>query len=72
MFTVFRIDVDGETFDVTSQFDSVHFSWVSGPNPDYGFSSSRSDGSLPTESEAKSMARAFLTSIDPSTGYIAD
>ncbi|MFE1644801.1 hypothetical protein ACFM35_04385 [Microbacterium sp. P01] len=69
---LFRIVVDGETFDVHNQDGSIQFSWVSGPNAGYGFATRRSDGAPPTAEEARAHARSFLSSIDPATGYLAE
>lgn len=57
MDELFRIVVDSETFAVRNQEGSTQFSWVSGPNADYGFATARSDGALPTEEEARALAR---------------
>lgn len=68
--------MDEQAFDVTEQTAShpgtIWFSWISGPNGGYGFSSTQSDGVLPSKDETKSMARNFLMMIDADTGYIAD
>jgi hypothetical protein len=72
MVKLFRIVVEGEAFDVAEQDGSIQFSWVSGPDPDYGFSISRSDGKSPTEDEARSEIRSFLSLIDPGTGHLAE
>ena len=44
--------------------------WLSGPNPDYGFSSRVSDGRPQTEAELDDEIRTFLAQVDPKTGYI--
>ena len=72
MQKLFQIAVGGETFDVTMQGDSVHYSWTSGPNAGYGFAAGRSDGVPPTEDEASVEIRSFLSSIDPTTGYLVE
>jgi len=68
-----RIEVDGELFVVSIRPDRSgqhDFTWVSGPNPGYGFSSTTSeDGSL-TEAQMTAAIRGFLAQIDPDTGYI--
>lgn len=65
--------VDGETFHVSIDPELpglYHFDWVSGPNPDYGFSSRTSGGLPQTESGLDESIRAFLAQVDPRTGYI--
>lgn len=80
--------VDGETFRVRVQPDGgCHYSWVSGPNAGYGFSSGpvrvawrTASGlppaplplPLPTISHHRRSIREFLAEIDPETGYLAD
>jgi hypothetical protein len=67
----FTLDVDGELFAVYASKDGgTHYTWLSGPNKDYGFSSSAS----PNESmeEHRESIRVFLAQIDPTTGYIED
>jgi len=71
MVRLFRITVDGETFDVDKQDSSNHLSWISGPNAGYGFTIGRSDGAALTEDEACVEVRMFLAAIDPATGYLA-
>lgn len=72
MVKLFRIVVEGETFDVAKRGNSIQFSWVSGPDPGYGFSLGRSYGAQPTEDEARSEIRSFLSLIDPDTGHLAE
>jgi hypothetical protein len=43
--------------------------WLSGPDPDYGFTSVRSDGGPSTAEHVKAV-RGFLAQIDPETGCI--
>lgn len=65
--------VDGETFRITVDPElpgQYHFDWVSGPNPDYGFSSRTSGGAPQSEADLDEGIRAFLAQIDPETGYI--
>lgn len=71
MVLLFRVVVDGETFDVDKDGGANHLTWVSGPNAGYGFTLGRSDGSSLTEDEARNAIRGFLASIDPETGYVA-
>lgn len=72
MVLLFRIIVDGETFDVDKDGGANHLTWVSGPNAGYGFTLGRSDGASLTEDEARVAIRGFLASIDPATGYVAE
>lgn len=63
--------VDGETFLVRRRNEdgSHHYDWVSGPNDGYGFSVS--GGPEPASHERhESAIRGFLTSIDPTTGFL--
>ncbi|NYI77852.1 hypothetical protein [Nocardioides panzhihuensis] len=65
--------VDGETFRISQDPDlpgQYHFDWLSGPNPDYGFSSRASGGGQQSEAELDEGIRAFLARVDPETGYI--
>lgn len=78
-----KLIVNGETFEVREraeqpgQFDC---DWVSGPNPDYGFTCafmrSHRVGTEPLSVDLRAdLERAitdFLRDIDPATGYIAD
>jgi hypothetical protein len=69
--TSFILEVDGERFAVShNKYGGTHYTWLPGPNKDYGFSSS----ATPDESleEHRESIRVFLTQIDPNTGYIED
>ena len=72
MVKLFRVVVDGQTFDVDKQDGANHLSWISGPNAGYGFSIGRSDGGALTEDHARAAVRQFLAGIDPATGYLAE
>jgi hypothetical protein len=67
-----RVVVDGESFDVVRDGNSIHHTWVSGPNADYGFSVGSSGAMELTDDEVRSTIRAFLSEIDPRTGYLAE
>jgi hypothetical protein len=70
-----RLAVDGEIFDVAydpAQPGAYHYSWVSGLNDGYGFSSRRSDHERSTIAEHEAHIRDFLSAVDPATGYIED
>lgn len=63
--------VDGQRFRITPEGrDRYHFDWVSGPNPNYGFSSQTSDRRPHTEATLDEAIRDFLDQVDPETGYI--
>jgi hypothetical protein len=68
-----RVQVDGEVFDVVAERDrpgQVHYTWVSGPNPGYGFSTGTSDGREMSDADIEASIRNFLAQVDPETGYI--
>lgn len=67
----FVLDVDGEVFALrlTSQ-GGTDYTWLSGPNPGYGFSQSPTPNMSLDEHQEN--IRNFLAQIDPSTGYIED
>lgn len=67
-----RFVVDGEEFDVMRDGSSIHHTWVSGPNESYGFSIGGSSALARTDDEIRSEIRAFLSDIDPATGYLAE
>ena len=65
-------EMDGETFEVEwhdeSPFD-LQADWVSGPNPDYGFS--QNGGGSPLErSDIEHALRDFIKQMSLKTGYI--
>jgi len=62
--------VDGETFAVRRSGGGYAFAWLTGPDPDYGFGSARSDGGTSTTAELEDAIRSFLDQVDPRTGYI--
>ena len=65
-----RLEVDGEDFDLWPDgFGGTHYTWISGPNPGYGFSTSPTHGSF---EQHRASIRNFLSMIDPTTGYIED
>lgn len=67
----FRTVVDGETFEVSTGEGTHSLTWVSGPNPGYGFTTVRSDGAELTPEQLEAAIRDFLSNIDPATGYLA-
>jgi hypothetical protein len=70
----FQLTVDGDLFDVRYDVDqpgAYHYTWLSGPNEGYGFTSRRSDEGRATSVDQHVQAiRRFLAQIDPETGYI--
>jgi hypothetical protein len=65
------IEVDGELFALRRAADGgTAYDWLSGPNEGYGFGSSRPPQGSPEEQRED--IRAFLSMIDPATGYIGD
>lgn len=66
-----ELEVDGELFEKRpDQHGDTHYTWLSGPDPDYGFAKSpTNDMSLNDHRES---IRRFLAMIDPSTSYIAE
>jgi hypothetical protein len=67
-----RVVVDGESFVVVRDGNTIHFTWVSGPNESYGFSVGGSGAMGFTDNEVRSAICAFLAEIDPHTGYLAE
>ena len=65
-----RFVVDGEEFDVVRDGSSIHHTWVSGSNANYGFSVGGFNAAARTDDEVRSEIRAFLSPIDPRTGYL--
>ncbi|GAA2095177.1 hypothetical protein GCM10009841_06130 [Microlunatus panaciterrae] len=69
--TSFALQVEGEVFEVRpGQHGGTDYSWLSGPNPGYGFSLS------PTPQmaldEHRENIRGFLAEIDPLTGFLKE
>lgn len=67
----FTLEVDGELFAIRpDKRGGTDYTWLSGPNPGYGF------GSSPTRNlsldEHPDNIRDFLAMIDPVTGYIEE
>ncbi|MEU8184463.1 hypothetical protein AB0B85_03540 [Micromonospora sp. NPDC049044] len=69
--TARTLDVDGETFALRrNECDGTDYTWLSGPNPGYGFGMSPTAGlSL---DEHRENIRGFLAMVDPTTGRIED
>ncbi len=69
--TSFTLEVDGEVFTLCpNRFGGTDYTWLSGPDPGYGF------GLSPTPNmsldEHRDNIRNFLAQIDPTTGHIED
>ncbi|MEV4756319.1 hypothetical protein AB0J86_14560 [Micromonospora sp. NPDC049559] len=69
--TSLTLEVDGEMFALRpNEFGGTDYTWLSGPNPGYGF------GVSPTPNlsldEHMENIRDFLAIVDPTTGYIED
>jgi hypothetical protein len=66
--------VDGEVFAVNSagRPGAYHYTWQSGPNEGYGFSSALSILRPLSREEHRRSIRDFLDQVDPRTGYIED
>lgn len=69
--TSFTLEVDGEVFELRpDQYGGTDYSWLSGPNPGYGFSLSPTPNvSLDKHREN---IRGFLAEVDPTTGYLGE
>jgi hypothetical protein len=67
----FTLEVGRELFAVRPDaFGGTDYTWVNGPNEGYGFGESPTpDRSL---EEHRESIRAFLTQVDPATGYLKD
>jgi len=68
-----RMSVDGEEFEVSrpdGKPGTYHFTWLTGPNPGYGFGFS-THPPVPADRESLVEAvRDFLAQVDPDTGHI--
>ncbi len=77
-----ELEVDGETFTLTVRGTEYHFTWLTGPNPGYGFGGTLAGTGTAEERSAK--LAEFMTDderrptsqlpreIDPATGYLRD
>jgi hypothetical protein len=69
------LTVDGHEFEVRSNWHvpgRYEYTWLTGPNDGYGFSSQTSDGRGKDRTMHELSIRAFLSSIDPATGYVSE
>jgi hypothetical protein len=69
------IEVDGEIFEVVSASSDgtgFHYTWLTGRNRGYGFSS-WAVGGVPNPAQRHvTSIQGFLAQIDPATGFIFD
>lgn len=67
----FTLEVDGEVFAIgPDQRGGTGYTWLSGPNPGYGFGLSPARGL--SIGEHLENVREFLADIDPTTGYLRE
>ncbi|MET7680396.1 hypothetical protein [Streptomyces sp. NPDC005423] len=69
----FRISVDGEEFEVRQPQDSpgtYHFTWLTGPDPQYGFGFRSHPPVRVDRAELEEAVREFLSQVDTGTGFI--
>ena len=67
--TSFTLEVDGELFALRpDQHGGTDYTWLSGPNPGYGFSLSPTPN-ISLDEHRKNI-REFLADIDPITGHL--
>jgi hypothetical protein len=68
------LQVQGQEFTVTGRHGEpgvYDFEWTSGPHePKYGFTRARSDRAAIADEEMRSAIVAFLSQINPETGYL--
>jgi hypothetical protein len=77
-----RLSCNGETFELRPERSGgTHYTWLSGPNPGYGFTMSPILGGTGVEMSSRegrdieqhqTNIQKFLSMIDPETGYIAE
>ena len=69
--TSLTLEVDGEAFALSpNEFGGTDYTWLSGPNPGYGFGVSPTPN-LSVDEHIENI-RDFLALVDPTTGYIED
>ena len=65
------VEVDGEQWEVTAHDGQYDFTWISGPDPGYGFSSKFSDPRMTLSEESQvQMIREFMGNVNPETGHL--
>lgn len=67
---VAQLRCDGELFELRpDESGGTHYTWISGPNPGYGFSMSPTSDD---DEQHRTNIRGFLAMIDWRTGFIAE
>ncbi|CAM5503003.1 hypothetical protein AQI96_34390 [Streptomyces canus] len=67
------MSVDGEEFEVSrpdGRPGTYHFTWLTGPNPGYGFGFSTHPPVPADREQLEEAVRDFLAQVDPDTGHI--
>ncbi|WP_327700232.1 hypothetical protein [Streptomyces sp. NBC_00459] len=68
-----RMSVDGEEFEVSQPDNtpgSYNLTWLTGPNPGYGFGFSTHPPVQADTAQLEESIREFLAQVDPETGHI--
>jgi hypothetical protein len=68
-----RMSVDGEEFEVSrpdGRPGTYNFTWLTGPNPGYGFGFSTHPPVPSDREDLEEAVRDFLAQVDPETGHI--
>ena len=69
--TSYTVEVDAEVFTLRrNTFGGTDYTWLTGPNPGYGFGVSPTPG-ISLDGHRQNI-RSFLAQVDPTTGYIGD
>ncbi|GAA3092480.1 catechol 2,3-dioxygenase-like lactoylglutathione lyase family enzyme [Kribbella aluminosa] len=67
------LEVDGERFEVSTREGhpgTFDYTWLTGPNPGYGFTESGSSDHTRTDADHHRAIGDFLSGINPATGYL--
>ncbi|SHH41278.1 hypothetical protein [Streptomyces sp. 3214.6] len=68
-----RITVDGEAFEIRQpdgKPGSYDLTWLTGPDPQYGFGFSTHPPAQSSRTHLEDAIREFLSQVDPDTGHI--
>jgi hypothetical protein len=68
-----RMSVDGEEFEVSPREGtpgSYDLTWLTGPDPQYGFGFSTHPPVAADRAQLEEAVRDFLSQVDPETGHI--
>lgn len=66
-----RLTVDSQTWEVVEHSGLYTFTWLSGPDPGYGFSTRLSDPETTLSLlQIETAIRNFLSNINPETGHL--